>query len=60
MAGPIGTAIGTGVGAIGGALFGWIGGKKREEEARRRMIAANEKATRYNAFNRSSAYTDYL
>lgn len=60
LLGPAGGAVGGVVGGIAGAIGGIFGGKKRKEEARRRMIAANEKATRYNAFNRSSAYTDYL
>lgn len=60
LLGPVGGAVGGVVGGIAGAIGGIFGGKKRKEEARRRMIAANEKATRYNAFNRSSAYTDYL
>lgn len=60
LLGPVGGAVGGVVGGIAGAIGGIFGGKSREREARRRMIAANEKATRYNAFNRSSAYTDYL
>lgn len=60
LLGPVVGVAGTIVGGIGGAIAGIFGGKSREEEARRRLIAANEKATRYNAFNRSSAYTDYL
>lgn len=60
LLGPVGGVVGGVVGGIGGAIAGIFGGKSREREARRRMIAANEKATRYNAFNRSSAYTDYL
>lgn len=58
--GPIGTAIGTVVGGIGGFIGGLFGGAKRRREAARRLEQARVKGINTNAYNMSSAQSDYL